>query len=306
MKTTKPSHHATNATTHTGDDAMKTTKPSHHATNATTHTGDDAMKTTETSHATTNATTNEGETTMKTQANASHVTMSHATKIAPATKTATSPPSYLAACGALMREFDAAFPKTAPLTAVDKKRTGKARKGSERYASQLVALAQQFGVNLASVPLDEIQNASDEAQQLVPLEKQMERMMTRVRNRMFTVQATSWSGSTKLYAVLKRLSKDDGEIATGLSPVEQYFNHRHPLVAKEHPKTAKGKVKLAAAKAAAAMGQTTTATGGATAAETTPVPVASSAPPTATDASAGATPVAATTTTTTTNGAAHS
>ena len=50
--------------------------------------------------------------------------------------------------------------------------------------------------------------------------------------------------------MLNRLSKDDGEIATGLAPVEHYFNHRHPLVAKNHPKTKKGKAELAAKKAA--------------------------------------------------------
>ncbi len=208
-------------------------------------------------------------------------TTSHATTTETAATTAVTALPYLATCTTLLSQFDAAFPKTDPLTALDKKRTGKAKKGSERYASQLVALAKEFGVSLGSVPLDEIQDASAEAQQLVPLQKQMERMMARVKNRMFTVQATSWSGSTKLYTVLKRLSKDDGEIATGLAPVEQYFNHRHPLVAKQHPKTKKGKAQLAADKAAAAAGkaaETPTA-----AAETTAVAASSSASSVPTD-----------------------
>ena len=84
---------------------------------------------------------------------------------------------------------------------------------------------------------------------------------------MFALRSSSWSGSSKLYTVLKRLSKDSGDIQAGLAPVEQFFNHRHPDVAKNHPKTKKGKEALAAAKAAeaaqVAAAQTAAATEGA-------------------------------------------
>jgi hypothetical protein len=216
--------------------------------------------TTKKNHAPIDQTTTEGETQMtsktETAKTASTTTVpveiANPTPTTPATPTSSQITSYIAACSALLDQFDALFPKTDPLTTKDKQRTAKARKGSERYTPQLVALAKQHGVSLAAVPFDAITNASAESQQLVPLQKQMQRLNSRLSVRMFTVQATAWSGSSKLYAVLRRLSKDDGELQTGLEPVEQYFNHRHPLVAVDHPKTKKGKAALKAKEAAAA------------------------------------------------------
>ena len=169
------------------------------------------------------------------------------------TSTAAAAPSstlaYVQTCTALLEQLEAAFPQGESLTAKDKRRLAKARKGSERYTPQLVALARQFGVNLSLVPLDGISNASAEAAAIVPLQKRIEALGTRAASRTFELQSTAWSGSSKLYAVLKRLSKDNGDLETGLAPVEQFFNHRHPLVAKNHPKTKKGKEALAAERA---------------------------------------------------------
>jgi hypothetical protein len=221
---------------------MKTTKParSHASTHAThaTHEGDTAMKTTPTTeaHASTDTTTPEGETPMKTQAKTT----------APKTATTSTPATYVAACTALLDQFEEAFPKGDALTALDKKRTAKARKGSERYVPQLIALAKQHGVSLASVPLEGIASEAAEAQALVPLQKQMDRLNKRVGTRVFTAQSSSWSGATKLYAVLKRLSKDDGELAAGLQAVEQFFSHRRASKAKNQAQTKTSDVSTAA------------------------------------------------------------
>jgi len=142
-------------------------------------------------------------------------------------------------------------------------------------------------VSLASVPLADIESASTEATQLVPLQKQIERMTKRVQTRMFGAQSSAWGGSSKLYAVLKRLSKDDGELATGLEPVEQYFNHRHPLVAKNHPKTKEGKARLKEEKAGAGETGGTASTVPASVVEAPPAPGAGSEGSVVTPASNG-------------------
>jgi hypothetical protein len=256
--------------------AKKSSKSSKTNASHATNEGDETMKTTTKSHATSaNHATNEGETTMKTT-KAAHIettlspiaapeaasipaTIAATPSATPVTMPTTSPSvaatlAYIQSCTVLMDRLEAAFPQGTTLTAKDKKHTAKARKGSERYTPQLVALAKQHGVNLSLVPLDTISNASAEATALVPLQKRIEAMSTRASSRMFALQSTSWSGSAKLYSVLKRLSKDSGDIESGLAPVEQYFNHRHPLVAKEHPKTKKGKAALAAKEPAAGAG----------------------------------------------------
>ena len=256
MTTTKKkkSHQgtATNATPE-GDQTMKTATKSHatnasHATHAP-HEGETNTKT-KTSHAeTTLAPT---ATTETASALAAVATPTGTPAITPTTSPSVAATlAYIQTCTSLLDQLDAAFPQGDSLTAKDKKRKAKARKGSERFTPQLVALAKQHGVNLSLVPLDVVANASAEATALVPLQQRIEALSTRAASRMFSLQSTSWSGSAKLYTVLKRLSKDSGDIQTGLAPVAEFFNHRHPLVAKDHPKTKKGKAALAAEKAAA-------------------------------------------------------
>jgi hypothetical protein len=154
--------------------------------------------------------------------------------------------AYIETCTSLLDHLEAAFPPGNLLTAKDKKHRAKARKGGDRFTPQLVALAKQHGVNLALVPLEGISNTSAEASALVPLQKRLETLTSRAASRLFALQSSTWTGSSKLYSVLKRLSKDNGEIEIGLAPVEQFFNHRHPSVAKEHPKTKRGKAAKAA------------------------------------------------------------
>jgi len=168
------------------------------------------------------------------------------------TPSAAAAPAYVQQCAALLAQLTLVVPPGDALTAMDKKRKAKARKGSEQYIPQLVALAKQFGVNLMLVPTDAIELSSAEAQALVPLIKQMGVLNKQLNDRVFSTRADSWSGASKLYAILRRLAKDNGDLAAGLVPVEAFFNHRHPLVAKNHPKTKKGKAALKAAKAESA------------------------------------------------------
>jgi len=157
--------------------------------------------------------------------------------------------TWIQQCTTLLTQIENVVPPGGALTATDKKRRAKARKGAEQYIPQLVALANQFGVSLKLVPTDLIQKNSAEAVDLVPLLKQVGRVTKQLNDRVFQSRGDAWSDSSKLYAVLRRLSKDNGDLADGLSPVEEFFNHRHPLVAKNHPKTKAGKAKLKAQEA---------------------------------------------------------
>jgi hypothetical protein len=155
---------------------------------------------------------------------------------------------YIAQCMELLDKIEAALPETKSFTSLDKKRRIKARKGNERHVPRLVALARRYG--LALLPLKAIETQSAEALALVPLATRMERVNKRVQDRLFDARTSSWSGASKIYVMLKRLAKDESELATGLAPVEQFFNYRHPLVRRQHPKTAKRKAALQATKEA--------------------------------------------------------
>ena len=122
------------------------------------------------------------------------------------------------------------------------------------------------------ISLDEIERNNAEAQALAPLVTQLERVSKRVHDRLFTAQGTSWSTSSTLYSVLRRLSKDDGDLASGLGPIEQFFNSRHPLVVAERAQ--KRKVAAAAKAQKAADKLAAKAAPSSTAATTSTVPVA--------------------------------
>jgi hypothetical protein len=143
-----------------------------------------------------------------------------------------STPPYVTECMTLLAKMEQVLPNWPAFTATDKRRQAKARKGGERYIPQLIALARQYGVALALVPLDDITNAANEAQALAPLLLEIARLQKRINDHLFDVQGVSWSQSSKLYVVLKRLAKDNGQLANGLAAVAEFFNHRHPLVAK--------------------------------------------------------------------------
>jgi hypothetical protein len=181
--------------------------------------------------------------------------MNHETKTSePAATPAPQAPAtalpYILECTALLQQIEAALPPAAAITAAGKKTRAKARKGGEQYAPRVLALARQYGVELKLAPTAAIERDSAEALALLPLQQLSERVQKRISDRLFVTRSSSWSGTSKLYTVLKRLSKDEGDLEAGLAPVEQFFNHRHPLVRAKHPKTAKGKAALAAKRVA--------------------------------------------------------
>jgi hypothetical protein len=157
------------------------------------------------------------------------------------------------------------------LSVKDRKRSLKLRKGGETVIPTVVALSEQFGLNVASHPTSEIMAKLNQAQSLIPLHKQLVTMVKHVADVIFAAHSASWEGSTVHYSMLRRLSKTDGDLETALAPVTEFFAQ-----------------KKAAAKPTAAE-----ATAGAT------TPAASSAPA----APATATPV---TPATASNGVAHS
>jgi hypothetical protein len=125
-----------------------------------------------------------------------------------------------------------AMPPPLGLTAYDKIHDGKARKGGERYMTQLIALARQHGLDTPLAPLATMESQIAAVQQLVPLEKQSARVHKQIGDRLFAYQSASWSSATDLYAVLTRFGTKNGDIADGLKPIAKFFKSRNPAVKK--------------------------------------------------------------------------
>jgi len=118
------------------------------------------------------------------------------------------------------------------LTAKDKVRATRLRKGGEKVIPTITALSQQFGIDLSSHPISVITASVEQAKNLTAIQKQLGTATKQVADAIFKAQSTSWEGATVHYAVLKRLGKTDGDLAAALAPVSEYFAKKAPAVVK--------------------------------------------------------------------------
>ena len=155
----------------------------------------------------------------------------------------------------LVEKVSALVGNPPPLTATDRKRSVKLRKGGETVIPIVAALANQFGLKLPGHSVSTMQAQFNRAQDLIPLHKQMVIALKKVEDSIFLAQSESWSEATVHYSVLRRLAKKDGDLAKGLAPATQFFAARSPqTVAAENTKRGgkKGSIAAKAAKASAA------------------------------------------------------
>jgi hypothetical protein len=109
------------------------------------------------------------------------------------------------------------------LTSKDRKRSAKLRKGGETVIPTVAALAQQYGLSVPGFPTGTMLTQLNQAQDLIPLHKQMVSALDKVENAIFVGHSKSWASATVHYTMLRRLAKTDGELASALAPVAQFF-----------------------------------------------------------------------------------
>jgi hypothetical protein len=178
------------------------------------------------------------------------------------------------------------------LTGAAKARATRLRLGGEKAVSVIAALVTQHGLESSQLSASTMTGQLTRATSLVPTHKRLEQLTKRMGDEIFVAQSTSWEQATSGYAQLQRLAKKNGEIATALAPVQQYFARRHKSVTEEvtgvdpaaspKPKTgkkAKATARLEkAAQEAAALNASSTATAATAAPVATTTPAPTSAP----------------------------
>jgi hypothetical protein len=180
------------------------------------------------------------------------------------------------------------------LTATDRKRTSKLRKGMENVIPTLLALSDRIGLQVPSHPTAAIQANLDKVKTLAPVHESVVSAEKHLGDAIFQAQADSWEGATVHYSVLKRLARKNGDIANALSPVTEFFAKKSPAVVKAEDAKRGHRKGVKEPKGAKT---TTAATAESTVAQ---APVAPTAPPAAAPATPAPAPAAAL------NGAAHS
>jgi hypothetical protein len=141
---------------------------------------------------------------------------------------------------------------TAPaLSAKDRKRSTKLRKGGETVIPTVATLSDRYGLSIASHPTKTMVESAKKAQSLIPLYKQLVQATKQVADQMFSANSESWGAATVHYSMLKRLAKTNGDLETELAPVERFFKKRSPTVVAEEKVTKDSRKAAKAAKSAA-------------------------------------------------------
>jgi hypothetical protein len=160
------------------------------------------------------------------------------------------------------------------LTAKDRARAPKLRKGGETVIPTVAALSDQFGLTVTSYPTATMAANAKQAASLIPLHKQLVALTKQVEDQMFVGNSAGWKGATVHYSMLKRLSRSNGDLAKALEPVKEFFASKSPAVVKAedgksgHRRGAKATKEVAEAPVSS---EGATASGGSPAPVTTPV-----------------------------------
>jgi hypothetical protein len=126
-------------------------------------------------------------------------------------------------------------PAPAQLTALEKRRTGKPRKGATKILLSLAPVVQQHGLESSALSTAQMLSRLEDAETLQPLQARLLKLLKRIEDEVFSAQREAWELGLQFYALVKRRAKTDGELEANIEPVRSLFAFRHRLVKKEHP-----------------------------------------------------------------------
>ena len=112
------------------------------------------------------------------------------------------------------------------LTALEKRHAAKFRKGGDKVVQTVGSLAEQHGMDSASLDSATMLARLDDARALAPLRKRVERVLKRLDDMIFHAHADSWRAALEFYALMQRRATTDGDLAVGLASVESFFASR--------------------------------------------------------------------------------
>jgi hypothetical protein len=105
-----------------------------------------------------------------------------------------------------------------PLSTQERRHLPRARKDGASIAREIAQLATKYGVD-GIVDATGMLNAVTDSERLAPLDKAATNFSVLVHDRAFAADAAAWKSATTGYTVLKRLAKDNPDLARDLSGV---------------------------------------------------------------------------------------
>ena len=138
------------------------------------------------------------------------------------------------------------------LTALEKRHAAKFRKGGDKVVQTVGSLAEQHGMDSASLDSATMLARLDDARALAPLRKRVERVLKRLDDMIFHAHADSWRAALEFYALMQRRATTDGDLAVGRASVESFCASRRRAASAGKP-TKRQRQRQREAKARAAL-----------------------------------------------------
>jgi hypothetical protein len=145
------------------------------------------------------------------------------------------------ACMKLVEEAVKYFDRGIPaMTAEDRRRTIKVRKGGEKFIPKLARAAVASGVTPSGYSIDEMTASAALVQKLEPLEEKLSTLLKLVQDARIRASGATWMTATLVYSMLKPVAARDGKVATAIAPVKAFFatGKRGPAATAADPATA--------------------------------------------------------------------
>jgi hypothetical protein len=121
---------------------------------------------------------------------------------------------------AAMKSFDRGGPA---MTAVDRSRIVRVRKGGEKYIPKLARAAVDNHIAPNGFSIDAMTVSAALVQKLEPLEETLSTLLKLVQDARLQASGATWTTATLVYSMLKPIAARDGKVATAISPVTQFF-----------------------------------------------------------------------------------
>jgi hypothetical protein len=109
------------------------------------------------------------------------------------------------------------------MTATDRRRTVKVRKGGEKYIPRLARAAVASGITPTGYSIDGMTASAAMVQQLDPLEEMLGALMKLVQDARIRSSGATWQTATLVYSMLEHVADRDGMVATAILPVKELF-----------------------------------------------------------------------------------
>jgi hypothetical protein len=126
----------------------------------------------------------------------------------------------------LVEKAAEAFTNVTRLTALDRRRAAKLKRGAHQVIPTIAHLARKFAVEAPGLSIDEMVSEIEMAQGLEPLLGAIGDLHATLRDEYLRSQSASWKTATVTYAMLRKASEANQSVATELEPVQKWFRHR--------------------------------------------------------------------------------